>query len=62
MATLSEVIDELQNLLKLEDQIKLLERKIKHVDSTLSHQIANLQGRIEAQTALNTEPKDIHVS
>jgi hypothetical protein len=55
-------VDELQNLLKLQDRIELLERKIKHVDSTLSHQITNLQGRIEAQTALTKEYPDSHVS
>lgn len=62
MTNLTDIVDELQNLLKLQDRVELLERKIKHVDSTLSHQITNLQGRIEAQTALTKEYPDSHVS
>lgn len=62
MTNLTDVVDELQNLLKLQDRIELLERKIKHVDSTLSHQIANLQGRIEAKATLTKDYPDPHVS
>ncbi len=62
MTNLTDIVDELQNLLKLQDRIELLERKIKHVDSTLSHQITNLQGRIEARTTLTSEYTDKHVS
>jgi len=54
MDTLTELIKDIQALLKLDDKIVLLERKFQLLESNVTHEIANLKGR---QTARNEADK-----
>jgi hypothetical protein len=54
MDTLTELIKDIQALLKLDDKIVLLERKFQLLESNMTHEIANLKGR---QTARNEADK-----
>mgnify|MGYP003132854737 FL=1 len=50
METLAQLLEDLQSLLKLEDKIVLLERKVQYLESNTTHEIANLKGKQVAKS------------
>ena len=50
METLEQLLKDFQSLLKREDKIVLLERKLQYLESNTTHEIANLKGQQAARS------------